>query len=505
LSIAAAAINGFANRGKTSVLSGDVITLSNAKATSANSGTGTGNLQLNAREILLGSGNYALNGFRQVSLNAAEAILGQGRTVDPLTQKDLPAGTGTLSVAGNLAMNAPRFGGEAGATTVVDASGHRVTIASAPAANPLAAAALGASWTVKGDAIRSSGHFDLPSGILNLQAENGDLVLAAGSSIDVSGQSQSFGNLARYSSAGNVFLQADGNSNVVLSSGAVINLAAATLDGQQMGDAGLLQVKAASGQFDWSGDINAHGTGSPDFQQGRFRLDVARLGKGGFSGLNQKLAASGFTGEISLEQRQGDITVAKGDQVNAQLVQLAADQGKVTVAGTINASAPKAGAVSIYGRNGITLAATAEIDARALAAGEAGGKVTLDTVHRDDVGSGLLDLAANGSVIDVSAGANGTGGAVHLRTGRDDSNTINASAINTTLKGASQAALEATKIYDGVSTIDATQIATMQTDTANFMSAAVRPANPNITLMPGIEVRSSGDLTLEAVKDFRLM
>ncbi|MFI3155213.1 MAG: filamentous hemagglutinin family protein, partial [Methylococcaceae bacterium] len=153
----------------------------------------------------------------------------------------------------------------------------------------------------------------------------------------------------------------------------------------------------------------------------------------------------------------------------------------------INADGSKAGDISIYGRNGITLAATGKITATG-----ADSSVTLDTVHRDDTGSGLLDLSQTGGVIDVS------GGAVHLRTGRDDDrHTVAVTGINSRISG--RTTVEATRLYDGLSLIKDANIAAWQKDTGNFMKAAPTLANASgteIALAPGVEIRSSNNLAL---------
>jgi len=509
LDINAAAINGFGNAGQTSLLTGDVIRLGNAGSTAGQAGTGTGSLSLKAREIVLGSGHYAVTGFQQVALEATQSITGQGQTIDPFTQKPVPAGQGQLSVGGELSLSAGSIRGGAGATTVVDATGHAVSIA-APGGAFLGDAGLGASWTIQGDSIQNTGRFDLPSGILRLKALRGDLVLGDGTDINLAGTRQSFATLDRFSPGGKLVLQAsprlDGQGktggNVRLDAGASVHLAGATdAAGAQASDAGRVEILASGGQLDWNGSMDSRGAGiaSPGFLQGQITLDVAGLGAGGFSALNSKLAAGGFTGSVSLEQRQGDVTIAAADIVKAGQFELLADQGQVNIEGTIDASGPAGGVVSIYGRDGIRLAAGGLIDASASKPGAAGGKLSLDTVHRDDAGFGLLDLAAEsaaGAGINVSGGTGGAGGSIHLRTGRD----VGAvTAINTRLQGADplRTVLEATRIYQGISTITAADIVGWQADTAAYMAAAQAPANAAFTLLPGIEIRSQGNLSLQ--------
>ncbi|MBL1265986.1 filamentous haemagglutinin family protein [Methylomicrobium sp. RS1] len=488
LQIGAAAINGFNDAGSTAEFSADSIRLFNSGSGSQHSGTGSGSLVFNTRTFELGSGAYAVDGFGQVTVNATDAVKGTGQVLDPATGNSSLSAPGIWRVDGDLALNAGHFTGDAGATTAIDAVGHRVSLASPAGAEGLSPAGLGVRWSIRADAIDSSGRFDLPSGILELNALTGDLALNAGASIDVSGRTVPFGELDRFSPAGTVMLSSVAG-NVDLAAGAEIRLA---------GDAGLLDVRAARGQFLWNGLVSALGDepANAEQQSGSLRLDALSFGDGGFSDLNAKLTAAGFSQEVSLRQRSGDVTVAAGDTVTARRFDLSADQGKVNLNGTLDASGGQGGEVAIYGRNGIALGPSARIDASASAKGAEGGRVTLDTVHRDDAGSGLLDLA--GGAIELAGGEGGLGGALHLRTGRDAGNTVNVAAIKTAITGADadRSVLEATRIYDGQTTITAANIASWKAETADFMAHAPDFAGAGIALLPGLEIRGGQNLTL---------
>ncbi|MGJ0483532.1 MAG: filamentous hemagglutinin family protein [Methylomicrobium sp.] len=501
LKIGAASINGFNNTGATAEFSADSIRLFNDGSGSQRNGTGAGHLVFNARELELGSGQYAVDGFNRVTVNADDAVKGLGQIVDPLNGNSALAAPGTWRVDGDLRLNAGHFIGGNGSTTTIDATGHRVTLASPATTEGLSQSGLGARWSITADAIDSTGRFDLPSGILELNALTGNLDLNAGTRIDVSGQTIPFGTLNRFSPAGTVALSSTAG-NVNLAAGAEIHLAGAADNGKQAGDAGLLDIRAARGQFLWNGLVSALGDELANAEQrsGSIRLDTRSFGDGGFSTLNRKLAAAGFAEEVSLRQRSGDVNIAAGDNVIARGFDLSADQGKVTLNGTVNVSGSQGGKVAIYGRNGIALGSGARIDASSSLKGTEGGSVTLDTVHRDDTGSGLLNLA-NGGAIDLAGGEGGLGGTLHLRTGRDAGHAVNITALNTAITGADpdRTVLEATRVYDNQSIIKSANISSWKADTADFMSHA--PAVQNfsgapINLLPGLEIRGGQNLTL---------
>jgi len=484
LAIDAAAIRGMDNTDKTATITAGNITLSNHNATSSSDSNATGTLNLTAKNIQLGSGQYAISGFNQVNLNASESLKGLGQVFATDTGNSSLSPAGDLRVAANLTANAASFSGDNGSTTQIDASGYNVTLAS-PTQSTTQTNDLGGSWAITADSINSSGRFDLQSGTLKLNALQGDIALNDGSAIDVSGKTVAFDSVNKISPAGTVQLSAT-KGNITLAQNATIN------------HVGTLNITAPKGKFAWNGSISA--------DSGALSLDVNNLGD--FSALNSKLAGAGFSQSLNLEQHSGDINIAATDQIKANQFELAADQGKIVVNGTIDTSGAQADSVSIYGHDGISLGSSAKILATTNTADSNGGSVTLDTVHRDDTNSGLLDLSAKGALIDVSGGLNGDGGLVHLRTGRNDSaHTVNISDINTNIKGAdaTRTILEATRVYDNQNDIDSTAIATWQTETAYFMNAAPRLQNnsgANISLLPGIEIRSNGDLTLSSGWDF---
>ena len=519
LFLSAASLNGFANAGQTPSISADLINLSNHGAVSHSVGNGTGSLILEAHDIQLGSGQYGINGFNQVTLRATDkpletalaSIQGLGQVIDPVSGNSSIAPVGSLSVAGDLTLDASYFSGGSGATTRIDATGYHVEINSANLdssyKDKIINKGLGVSWSVLADSINSNARFDVPSGKLVIEALKGDLNLNNGSKVDLSGQVFAFNDRYKATSAGSLFLMAD-QGNINLDSATSVNLAGASVNAKQVSDAGELIVKASNGELTWNGVIDAKGFAvtANDFLQGRFSLDVNNLGPEAFSGLNTKLANAGFTEAVSIEQRMGDVTIAENAHVNAHNFELGADQGSVMVAGSIDASGLTAGHISIYGRNGVRVSNTGALYAKATTVGNNGGSILLDTVHHDDFSSGILDLSALGGQIDVSSGQGGIGGFVHLRMGRDQ---IGFKDINTTIVGADpiKTVLEATSV---VKPTDSSNITTADIDawkntTATFMAAKPtfnNQSGANLVLLPGIEVRSDGDLNLQNKWDF---
>ena len=153
LEIGAARINGFDNNGLSAQISADTITLRNPGFNSDRIGTGTGALTLNAKNIILSEGNYAISGFSTAALNATDAIKGRGLTQDAQTGNSSLAEPGLLTVAGDLNLNAAYFIGDPGATTRIDASGHQININRLDGNTSREPAGLGAAWSMTANAL----------------------------------------------------------------------------------------------------------------------------------------------------------------------------------------------------------------------------------------------------------------------------------------------------------------------------------------------------------------
>ncbi|MDD5035232.1 MAG: filamentous hemagglutinin family protein, partial [Methylococcaceae bacterium] len=98
-------------------------------------------------------------------------------------------------------------------------------------------------------------------------------------------------------------------------------------------------------------------------------------------------------------------------------------------------------------------------------------------------------------------------GDIHLRALRDPrgdgSNGLGISFGNgVNVAGTSSVVAEAVRIYEQVSNIDSAQIAQYQADTQAYMQSLPAGAHPGLTIMPGIEIRGSGDITLKTHWDF---
>ncbi|WON75057.1 filamentous haemagglutinin family protein [Nitrosospira sp. Is2] len=490
LNLLGGGLAGLSNVGKTANLRAAAITLSNPAAVAFTAGgtLGTGTLAIQADKLVLGEGAKAIEGFSQVDVRANELI---GR------------GSGTTDIVANAAnMSIARISGEQSASQSLTAGGT-LNFADTAADRALAAVnALGAKWALSGTEVMLDTEAILPSGQLRLTATSADLTLGANAVVDVAGRSVAFFDVQRGSPGGSAELVSD-NRNVVVTEGAKVDVSA------PLGaDAGKVNVRAPKGAGtlpagSLEGSTVKDGNGAKG-NGGRFELDVATLPD--FSALNTMLNQGEFDGARTVRVRTGDVSVAASDTVKAKEVHIAADGGKLDVAGHVDASGKDAGNIHLHAKNDVAVLAGGKLDAVSTGSGESGGEVEIGTA----VGS--LNLA-QGSAIDVQGGNNGHGGKVVLRaprTGSGAGTDVAVGSIGGSISGAGSVAVEAVKVYDNITTLTASgarsgtlSLDTVNTDNTSFASNAGtiasrlgKAGDAVFHVRGGVEVRSAGDLAL---------
>lgn len=491
-----AGLVGINNSGKTASLRATELLIDNpANATYAAGGVlGDGTLAIQADRLVLGKGDKAIKGFSQVNVTANELI---GR------------GTGETTIAAETNLNVARISGEQGSNQTLDASG-KLNAAKITADRVLAAvSALGAKWALSGTEVLFDTQATLPSGQFKLSATTGNLEVGANAGVDVAGRTVEFFDVSRAASAGKAELISD-NGDVVLQAGAVVNVSA-----EPGGDAGDVIIRATKGTAIVAGNtLQGSSPVDADGERGegaRFELDVNTLAD--FSALNTTLNQGEFDAARTLRVRMGDVSVAAADTLKAKEVRIAVDSGKLDVAGHIDASGKDAGSIGLYAKNDVTVLAGAKLDAYATGEHENGGEVEIGTV------AGRLNLAA-GSSIDVHAGSGGEGGEVLLRaprTGSGAGTEVAVDGVNSDISGAKSVVVEAVKLYEGKTTLTDTgastgtalSLATVNTDNTSFAtkvgtikSRLGKTGDASFHVRAGVEVRSTGDLTLS--KDWNL-
>jgi len=476
--------------------------------------TGTGTLAVQAERIVLGGGAKAVAGFANAHLSASESVASQGE--------------GALRVAAALTIESPRVVAEGGSNQTISAVDTRqadapvyaaLTVAgtAAPVA-PVAdnGTALGGRLTLEGRSVTVASTVQARSGQITVAARgtgNDDgITLASGALLDARGQVKDFNGTRVPASGGGVTLTATAGP-VAVQAGARVDVSAAA----EGGAAGRLAVRGSA--LALGGELA--GQAAAAARSGAADIDVAALPD--FSVLNAALNAGGFADERQLRLRGGDIEVAASDHVAARRVTLAADSGRIDVAGTVGTGAAGGGArVDLYAATGLTLAAGSQILAQGSDAGARGGEVRIAT-H-----SGAL-VFDNAATIDVRAGNAGAAGSVVFGVGRDAADTLGATGLEGTVRRWSDAglaaraggasgeapasvAVEATRTYSVGSSVTSADIDAYAADHAAFVAAAdaaavtgaLRDETGTLAgarLLGATELQSSGDLSLAAAWD----
>lgn len=494
--------------------------MANPNPSTAVSRSGSGTLNIRADDVVLGAGSYAISGYERVNVEAAREIRGSG--------------VGELKVAGELQLTTPRITGEKRAAT------HITAVDETNAANPAYRAvrialpgtapvdldrinALGAALTVTGKNVTHAGRIELPAGRVALNAKGADasdaVTLAAGARIDAAGAAVAFGDTVKYAPGGSVELTS-AHGDVEVADGARVDVSGAPAgkDGPAGGDAGRLVMRASEGTVQVDGVLR--GQAEPGYRGGEFLLDAkvlaAEVGGNGYSRLNTKLSAGDFSARQDLRVRAGDVAIAQGDQVTAHEYQLVADGGRIDVHGGIDASGTKGGRIDLYAANGVTLSSSANLTAHATeaatqAAGSAGdgGRVVVG------VGENGAIEAQSGARINVAAAGAGQAGRVLLRAprvkkaGATTDNDVAVTAFGDAAVQGGDTIVEAYKIYDNVNSLDTLSgtgvlsFSTVAADSAAFMKnmgtikgRLNKTTDAAFHLRPGVEVRSGGDLAL---------
>lgn len=403
--------NAYVSDGGTVSIKANTLGLGNAIGTNtAKASAGTGQWILSANELDFTAGSSVIQGFASVTANAGQGITGKG--------------TGGMDFgAANVSFNTPILLAVSGAnTTLTTTGGFAINHAGGTA---LSDGNLGGALTLTGGTLSVGTQVDALAGNLRLTATRGDLTLASGANADVAGVNKTFYDVTSYA-AGGILTLTSSQGSVTVDSGAVVNFAGAP----QSGTAGSLSISAnnlatLNGTFE--------GGAASGYQGGYFSLSSG--GALDLDQLAQLTRSAGTTGGISITSGTGNLLLSAGQSLVAQDVYLTANGGSsavnanagvVDIEGTVDISGTAAGAIQLYGRNGVTV--NGSLLAASSLPGQFGGIVEIGTTGAPDgslngtygyenvqPGSAGSIVFGPNAVINVSGGSSNVGGLVSLR------------------------------------------------------------------------------------------
>lgn len=493
LAIDAQGLVGRDNSGASARLAADALVLRNLSGAELNTTTaGDGQLLLQAEQVTLDSGSFAVQGYAQTRMSASGYVLTKN--------------VGELNVMGGLTIDTPLLTAAGGAERRITTDAA-LTVAGGDAQAVLpAAAGLGARLTLEAATLDYTGNMVLPSGQVTLNAD-GAIALNNGARIDVAGRDVVFASKRVGTSGGAIRVESQ-NAGITVAAGTTLDVSGADAGGT----AGRIELVASQGTLTLSPNavLRANETGG---DHGEFVVDAAQFtstvaAENALTTLNE-LLQDDFQGRRELRVRRGDLVLEAGQVLRAREVKLVADGGRLAVDGGIDASGTDGGSIVLAAGDALDVNGT--LDAHATAAGGDGGRVELAVIDADgdDLADGTRDDVVNlntGSVIDVRGGANGDGGSVLVRGLAYDADangvkeSVAVGALDATLRGAARADVEA---VHAVSDTDIT------TDDMNswrgmleqFMDTNTVALPASWRLVPGLEVTSTGDLTLSNAWD----
>jgi filamentous hemagglutinin family protein len=469
------------------------------------------------KDIEIGSNTFTVKGFASTTMTAPREVRAVGKD-------------GVFASDSALTVTAGRMTALTGASASIKSAGTLTLASVAAPLAPVTTDALAGKLTFVGQEITSSANVFAKSGQVKFKGEQG--VTITGGEINASGSAKTFGSTIAYSPGGSIILDG-GNGNVTVDSGATLDVSAVGAD------AGLLSVIASggSGQAVLNGTLKGGATAGIDGterKQGRFSLDVDQVSS--FGTMNKLLNDGGYTESRQVRVRHGDASLVDGESIKAHDVLIAADNGSISIGGTINADGAKGGSIQLYasqaadrGNSGnVTLTSTAVLTAKATQAATSkagsvgdGGRVVIGTATADGkmvaANSGNSSITAeSGAKIDVSGkGPLGQRGTVTFRAPRVDIDPVNGAGsgvaiakFDATVTGSRETVIEGFKTYtasniselpDSATNLDAGTSGKMYQDALAFSGKASTilsdlKLGADVKVRAGVEVRSPGNL-----------
>jgi hypothetical protein len=533
MSFTGAGIQGYAS---TATIAANTLSLAGTSATaSAMLTPASGLLTATANNLQIGNNSFSIHGFTDSALTANNQTVATSSSGQLIVDKNLALTTGMITTA-------------KGAHGAITAGGNMVLSQVAPVP-PAVTVGMGGQLSFSAANITSNAQIIAPSGKVMMSAGNSGTngIDITGGQINTAGNGVVFGSTTAYSPGGSISL-----------TGGHVNLGVlSTLDMSAVGAAGgTLSVTAykvdGTGTAQFAGTLKAGATAGVDGilpGQGQFTLLTDKMAAvtdntllaGNFGTLNTQLNAAGFAESRQFRFISGDVNMLGVDNITARQIAITADNGSINIGGVLDARGAQGGSialnasqlvgsgasgnVTVNGTAQLLAGSTSQVSGTAGAIGR-GGNIVISTGSAD----GLAPTGA-GSSINLAGGTMDVGGIVsngtvtlrapRLASGSD----VAVNSLSTAITNSSATVIVGTKVYQGASIVgtnatsnnltginlatnlDPSTGGAMYVDATNFMTnqsaivARLGGTNANLSINPGIEVRSTGNLTV-SVNEF---
>ncbi len=495
---------GYADTGQQAVLTTDTLSLRNPGGFSyqAPQGRTVGNGRLSLRSGTLdfgtGAAPFTFTGFSRIDASAS--------------QYASASGTGSVQVLGDLNLQTPLITARSDADLGLVVSGVLSLRSAADVPAEPALTGLGARLDFSAKRIIDSARISLPAGDLALRttgtAADDDLLIEEGALMSVAGRELDFNGVRSALRGGSITLESRAG-DVQLAPGSMLDLSAPA-----PAAAGHLVLRAPAGRAMLAGNLRANPTAAAALS-GDAGIEVNTLDN--LTALDAALDGGGFHARRSFHARNGNVLVGAGETISAAEIELQADRGDLTVAGTLEASGEQAGSLRLMAGGRVSLEATGRITASATGKGEAGGQLFVSSAAQLDGSTAVGGVrTATGSIIALEGGAGGAGGEAVFRLPRASALSANAAQVANRLlvlegeiEGSASTVIEGFRAYT-LTTVANAQVAAsvdnpLFAQAQTFADAALdlktalgRADDASFHVRPGVEVRSTRDLTVSA-------
>ena len=351
---------------------------------------GAGQLAIDTRTTTFGDGTLRTYGAGGgVSLSASEGLFYEGKAT-------FDAGQAALTIQTPVIVDRAVKDAQGLTPSLALVTSGAVVIGAAPGSTrPVTAGTAGANLSISGKSLTVTGtDLRATAGKMTLTATDG-VTIGAGALIETPGYAKSFGDADdpySISAPGGSLTVNALNGDVVFAAGSTVSV------GGGAGKGGALTVNAGKGSAVFGGTIDA---ATPD---GGARLAVNTAGAVDFSGLVRGVKG-GFDAGMDIQTGAGDLVLARDLTLKVAHLSLVADGGAVDIEGAVDASGVNGGEIRLFGSSGVTLGSGSVLTARALGYDDGSTRTA-------EGGTVQLGVGQSGA-ISVSAGAKIDAGVRH--------------------------------------------------------------------------------------------
>jgi filamentous hemagglutinin len=329
----------------------------------------------------------------------------------------------------------------------------------------------------------------IPSGEIALTSTSGNLTLGSQAVLNVAGYQSPIFDQRIELAGGKVSLNAAvTGATLKVADGAVIDVSAGknTAGTVELRSRGALDLGRTSALRGASALTHRGGALLVDAQQG---VDLDQIAQASVTGQ--------FDRSLDIRARSGDLKLSQGSSIKTETVVVAADNGKMDIEGSIDASSAAGGSVALWQRGTSGQVLTMRDSAKINVSGETGGEVTIGSSNgivvsgKPQVIGGSADARRAGTLTlrapRTGPGVSGTGMALSSAL-PGDAIQVNG-RVETSLEGVRNNLTFASTLQSATgASVIASDVAAYQANAASILSRAPVQSNGVVQVLAGVEL-----------------